>query len=277
VSDILGDAHCVLICRWRGAAIIAFGELCFERPLMKLLRLVAVFSIISLALSACSKEKVQQTIDSAKAAASDAGDKAKQQAADAVNQATQAVTEKVKQSASDATNQAIADAKEKAGKAAADAATQTKEALSQAALAARLQAQKSASEAAARVQSQTSTTAPHPPLERTDWQLTRLDGKAVIVNPDRPAPNLILNPGDHRVAGSGGCNRMNGTYQLDGQSLKFGALASTRMACAKGMDQEQSFLQALELVRTWGIKANHLELSGESGDPVAVFEARNTK
>ena len=65
---------------------------------MKLIRLVVVFSIITFALSACSKEKVQQTIDNAKAAASDASDKAKQQATDAVNQATQAVTEKVKQS-----------------------------------------------------------------------------------------------------------------------------------------------------------------------------------
>jgi heat shock protein HslJ len=251
---------------------------------MKLVRLIVVFSSITFALSACTKEKVQQTIDNAKDAASDASDKAKQKAADAVNQVTQAVTEKVKQSASDATNQAIADAKEKAGKAAAEAATQTKEALSQAALAAKLQAQKAAadatnaaSDAAVKVQSQTSTPAPHPSLERTDWQLTRLGGKAAIVNPDQTAPDLILNHDGHRVEGSSGCNRMSGTYHLDGQSLKFGALASTRMACPKGMDQEQSFLQALELVRTWKIKGNHLELSGESGDPVAVFEARNTK
>ena len=251
---------------------------------MKLIRLVVVFSIITFALSACSKEKVQQTIDNAKAAASDAGDKAKQQATDAVNQATQAVTEKVKQSATDATNQAIADAKERAGKAASDAAAQAKEALSQAALAAKLQAQRAAADATtaangatARVQSQTSTPPAHPPLEHTDWQLTRLGGKAAIINPDQSAPDLILNPDDHRVEGSGGCNRMSGTYQLDGQSLKFGALASTRMACAKGMDQEQSFLQALESVRTWKIRGTYLELSGAGGDPVAVFEARNTK
>lgn len=123
--------------------------------------------------------------------------------------------------------------------------------------------------------------APHPapqyPLERTDWKLERLGDEAVVDNPDQPEPNLTLNPDDHRISGSGGCNRMMGTYQLDGESLRFGALATTRMACANGMDQEQRFLASLELVRTWKIKGTHLELSSEDGKVVALLEARDTK
>jgi hypothetical protein len=33
----------------------------------------------------------------------------------------------------------------------------------------------------------------------------------------------------------------------------------------------------LELVRVWKIKGNHLELSGEDGKVVALFEARDMK
>lgn len=126
-----------------------------------------------------------------------------------------------------------------------------------------------------------SGSAPHPTpryaLEGTDWKLTRLGDAVVIVNPDQPEPSVVLSSEDHRVAGSGGCNRMMGTYQLDGQSLRFGALATTRMACVSGMDQESSFLEALLLVRTWKIKGRHLELFGEDDKLIAQFVARDKK
>ena len=48
------------------------------------------------------------------------------------------------------------------------------------------------------------------------------------------------------VSGSSGCNTYNGSYTLDGDALKIGPLATTRMACAPAiMDQETLFLAAL--------------------------------
>jgi heat shock protein HslJ len=114
-------------------------------------------------------------------------------------------------------------------------------------------------------------------LERTDWKLTHLGEEPAVVPPDQPEPSIALNPGDHRVSGSGGCNRITGTYQLDGQSLRFSQMASTMMACTSGMDQERSYLRALEMVRTWKIKGRHLELYGEDGKLIARFEARDKK
>jgi heat shock protein HslJ len=114
-------------------------------------------------------------------------------------------------------------------------------------------------------------------LELTDWKLTRLGDSVVRVGPHQSEPNMILDPNSHRFAGSGGCNRMMGTYHLDGQSLRLGPVAMTMMACPSGMDQEHSFAQALELVRTWKIDGNELEFYGSDSKPIARFEASEEK
>ena len=47
---------------------------------------------------------------------------------------------------------------------------------------------------------------------------------------DASAPFLVFDEGG-RVSGSGGCNRLAGTYTASGEQLAFGPLATTRMAC----------------------------------------------
>lgn len=54
---------------------------------------------------------------------------------------------------------------------------------------------------------------------------------------------------DGRVSGTSGCNRFNGAVGINGDALKFGPLASTRMACPGPLDaQERTFFAALERV-----------------------------
>lgn len=58
------------------------------------------------------------------------------------------------------------------------------------------------------------------------------------------APNLTLAAG--RVSGSGGCNRLSGTVRVRGDTLTFGSIAATRMACVPAVNvQEQTFLTVL--------------------------------
>ena len=64
-------------------------------------------------------------------------------------------------------------------------------------------------------------------------------------------------------------------YELHGDQLTFGQMASTRMACLEGGDTEQAFLEALRHVRTWKITGQHLELFDAAGILVARFEARH--
>jgi copper homeostasis protein (lipoprotein) len=112
-------------------------------------------------------------------------------------------------------------------------------------------------------------------LENTYWKLTRLGNAAIIVGEQQREPHLVLRSQDRRLGGSGGCNRLLGSYALDGDTLTFGQMATTKMACAQGMDTEQAFLDALTQVKTWKIVGEHLELFDADGNLLARFEARH--
>ena len=114
-------------------------------------------------------------------------------------------------------------------------------------------------------------------LVNTYWKLTRLRNDAVIVGDKQREPHLVLRSQDRRLSGSGGCNRLMGSYELDGDKLTFGKMAATRMACLDSMDIEQSFLDALAQVKTWKIVGEHLELFDAGGNLLARFEARYMK
>jgi copper homeostasis protein (lipoprotein) len=115
------------------------------------------------------------------------------------------------------------------------------------------------------------------PLENTYWKLTRLGDTPVTVASQQWEPHFILNPQSRRVGGSGGCNRLMGSYELTGDRLTFGQMAGTMMACPEGMDIERTFLQALGQVKQWKIAGQHLELFDAAGKLVARFEARHMK
>ncbi len=110
-------------------------------------------------------------------------------------------------------------------------------------------------------------------LENTHWQLVRLGNMPVMTDSQRQQPYLVFDSKSLRVAGSGGCNRLTGSYKRNGDQLTFGQIASTRMACVQGMETENAFLQALQHVSTWKIAGNQLELLDAAGNLVARFEA----
>jgi copper homeostasis protein (lipoprotein) len=111
-------------------------------------------------------------------------------------------------------------------------------------------------------------------LENTYWKLARLGEVPIRVATEQREPHLILKSESRRVSGSGGCNRLIGSYELAGGRLTFGQLATTQMACQEGMDTEAAFMVALETVRTWRIAGQHLEMFDDAGQLVARFEAR---
>ena len=61
--------------------------------------------------------------------------------------------------------------------------------------------------------------APTSSLEETTWQLVTLGGEP-LPEGIRRAPKLRLEPGEKRLVGFGGCNRIFGGYVLEGSSLK---------------------------------------------------------
>jgi heat shock protein HslJ len=116
-----------------------------------------------------------------------------------------------------------------------------------------------------------------PPVENTYWKLTRLGGTAVTMASKEQEPHIILNPQLRRVAGSGGCNRITGSYETNGDRLSFSQMAGTMMACIEGMETEKAFLDALNHVDKWKITGRELELYDATGSPIASLEARYVK
>jgi len=111
-------------------------------------------------------------------------------------------------------------------------------------------------------------------LQNTYWKLTALNDKPIFVADQQREPSLTLHSDPLRVAGSGGCNRLMGSYEVNGKELHFGKLAGTMMACPTGMDTEKEFLSTLPRVARWRIAGEHLELFDASGTMLCRFEAR---
>ena len=114
--------------------------------------------------------------------------------------------------------------------------------------------------------------APAAALEGTEWRLVDIGGQPSPAGADSTRhPGFTLLADGRKVQGSAGCNRMTGTYQLDGQKLKFGPLATTRMACP-AMQTETAFLKALEATTRYEVNGSSLTLYG-ADTAVARLEA----
>ncbi len=93
------------------------------------------------------------------------------------------------------------------------------------------------------------------------------------------APALASDPisltfADGEIKGSAGCNRYFGTYQIDGQSLILGDIASTMMICPEAvMSQEHTYLTDLAQVTTFQIKEETLSLYDAAATLILRFNA----
>lgn len=95
------------------------------------------------------------------------------------------------------------------------------------------------------------------------WLLEDLTGRGVIDNSHVTLQFLA----DDKVAGSGGCNRYSGSAALKGSIITFTPMASTMMACAPAlMDQETRFFAALTQADTVSIDKTGALLIGVKGE-----------
>ena len=105
-------------------------------------------------------------------------------------------------------------------------------------------------------------------LTGTAWQLEDLGGRGVIDN----SMVTLEFPEAGRAAGRGGCNRFFGSVELNGESIKFGQMGATRMACAEAlMDQEGRYLKALESAQRYTMSGDELLLHAPGLDKPLRF------
>jgi putative lipoprotein len=103
-------------------------------------------------------------------------------------------------------------------------------------------------------------------LAGTSWVLTDLGG-AGVVGDTRVTLDFA---GNGRATGNGSCNRYFSTVEISGSSIRFGAVGSTRMACATAVSlQEIKYFQALEAANRFTLEGGTLSIyGGESRDPL---------
>jgi len=108
-------------------------------------------------------------------------------------------------------------------------------------------------------------------LEGPTWLAENIKGGGVIDN----AQSTLVFASGGRVTGSGGCNRLFATATIAGDTLMFGGVGTTRMACAPAlMDQEQKFLGALAATRTFRFEGPYLRFYDAAGGELVRFTER---
>ncbi len=109
------------------------------------------------------------------------------------------------------------------------------------------------------------------PLEGTYWKAIELAGKPTPTQDPKREAHLQFQ--GRRLSGSDGCNRLTGTYQLNGDRVAFGQMAGTQMACVNPGGTESPFRDALKSATKLTVAGDRLELSDAAGTRLAVFAA----
>lgn len=110
-------------------------------------------------------------------------------------------------------------------------------------------------------------------LENTYWKLTHLGGRRLSAPSHQREAHLVLHSAESQARGNLGCNSFNGSYQRDDAQLRFGNLASTKMACLGGMDTEGDFSAALAATHATRIDGETLYLLDANGKARAQLQA----
>ena len=109
----------------------------------------------------------------------------------------------------------------------------------------------------------------------TAWRLDDLAGKGVVAGTQA----TLEFPTDGRASGNGSCNRFNGVVTIAGDTITFGGVASTKMACANDAanDQETAYFQLLQDAERYEIDGQTLRIfSKGQSEPLRFVAAEAT-
>lgn len=108
-------------------------------------------------------------------------------------------------------------------------------------------------------------------VTRVEWTLTHVGGVPVSLPEGQRVPTLQLTVSDSGTIDAGGftgCNRFGGPAMLGDDTLSFGPLVSTKVACPGVMELETRFLSALAETEGYRMQDGILQLLA-AGDVVA--------
>ena len=107
-------------------------------------------------------------------------------------------------------------------------------------------------------------------LEKT-WSLTAI-GKEKVRLDTAKTPYISLSAG--RLSGFSACNRMIGSYVLDGNILTFNGVGGTKMLCFDAQELEDKFLKTLGKTHFWKLKRKQLQFLDENKKVILRFKIK---
>ena len=115
-------------------------------------------------------------------------------------------------------------------------------------------------------------------LRHTLWKLTELDGKAVETREGRRMASLTLASEESRARIVTACNQGTAGFTIEGNSLKFGIAAATKMMCpADQMQDEAAFFKVIGKTVRYEIKGETLLLYDIDSRLLASFHSEYLK
>lgn len=114
---------------------------------------------------------------------------------------------------------------------------------------------------------------PDRPLTGTTWVVDSTISPTAVTSSraiEESSPTLQI-ASDGSVTGSTGCNTFTGTAQISGDTVTFGPLATTRMACAADVAEvERAVLTALDGSTTATVDSDRLRLMNANGNGLGL-------
>ena len=126
--------------------------------------------------------------------------------------------------------------------------------------------------------SQNNVTKAVPEITDKRWKLIEINGvKVSYTDPSQTEAFIILDSKSLRISGNGGCNTLNGGFELkEGNRITISKLAVTMMYCP-AMNIESQLTKILEEADNYSISGNILSINKARMAPLARFEEEKLK
>jgi heat shock protein HslJ len=102
-----------------------------------------------------------------------------------------------------------------------------------------------------------------PPLEGTLWKFIEIEGKPVVQFELEETPQIRLISADHTITAWLSCNLFEGTYEIDGETLRLHPMPVTWRECLESHEQEEAIRRVVQAVTSYRIDGDRLVLSAE--------------
>nr|WP_174506730.1 META domain-containing protein [Acinetobacter sp. Marseille-Q1620] len=110
-------------------------------------------------------------------------------------------------------------------------------------------------------------------LHHRTWNLTHIGTLEFRPESGHKMPSIQFDQTHMRFSGFDGCNRIMGTYQINGQNIQIGPSAGTKMMCHNNQQLTIRFNNALSKVTSFRASGHTLKFLDRQGQLLLQFEA----